>query len=97
MTVALCRSNSSIASKLDASSRTDLGSGTTASGLPAGAAGRVYLAPAFPFGWIDEPPSVNRLLGLSLVGSYALAGRLPGVSAGRSPGFLPSVLPDRTR
>jgi len=26
--------------------------------------GRVYLAPTLPFGWIDEPPSVNRLLGL---------------------------------
>jgi iron complex transport system substrate-binding protein len=31
-------------------------------GLPAVAPGRVYLAPAVPFGWIDEPPSVNRLL-----------------------------------
>ena len=26
--------------------------------------GRVHLAPRFPFGWIDRPPSVNRLLGL---------------------------------
>jgi iron complex transport system substrate-binding protein len=26
--------------------------------------GRLYLAPTLPFGWIDEPPSVNRLLGL---------------------------------
>ena len=68
MTIALCRSNSSIPSKLDASSRTDPGSGTTASGLPAVAQGRVYLAPALPFGWIDEPPSVNRLLGLLWAG-----------------------------
>jgi iron complex transport system substrate-binding protein len=37
-------------------------------GLPAVAQGRVYLAPAFPFGWIDEPPSVNRLLGLVWAG-----------------------------
>jgi iron complex transport system substrate-binding protein len=36
--------------------------------LPAVAQGRVYLAPALPFGWIDEPPSVNRLLGLLWVG-----------------------------
>ena len=26
--------------------------------------GRVYLAPTAPFGWIDRPPSVNRLVGL---------------------------------
>ncbi len=65
--------------------------------LPAVAQGRVYLAPALPFGWIDEPPSVNRLLGLAMGGSYALSGGLPGGSAGRSPGFLPPVLPDRAR
>jgi iron complex transport system substrate-binding protein len=37
-------------------------------GLPAIAQGRVYLAPSLPFGWIDEPPSVNRLLGLLWAG-----------------------------
>ena len=26
---------------------------------------RIYLAPTAPFGWIDRPPSVNRLIGLS--------------------------------
>jgi iron complex transport system substrate-binding protein len=26
--------------------------------------GRVHLAPALPFGWVDLPPSVNRLIGL---------------------------------
>jgi iron complex transport system substrate-binding protein len=26
--------------------------------------GRIYLAPHLPFGWIDFPPSVNRLIGL---------------------------------
>ena len=36
--------------------------------LPAVAQGRVHLAPALPFGWIDEPPSVNRLLGLLWAG-----------------------------
>jgi iron complex transport system substrate-binding protein len=36
--------------------------------LPAIAQGHVYLAPALPFGWIDEPPSVNRLLGLLWAG-----------------------------
>jgi iron complex transport system substrate-binding protein len=29
---------------------------------------RVYLAPRLPFGWLDEPPSVNRLLGLQWLG-----------------------------
>lgn len=32
--------------------------------VAAGRAGRVYLAPSAPFGWIDSPPSVNRLPGL---------------------------------
>lgn len=26
--------------------------------------GRVYLSPVLPFGWIDRPPSLNRLIGL---------------------------------
>jgi iron complex transport system substrate-binding protein len=26
--------------------------------------GRVYLSPTLPFGWVDFPPSVNRLIGL---------------------------------
>ncbi len=33
-------------------------------GVPAVTNGRVYLAPATPFGFIDAPPSVNRLIGL---------------------------------
>jgi iron complex transport system substrate-binding protein len=32
--------------------------------LPAIEAGRIYLAPSVPFGWIDFPPSINRLIGL---------------------------------
>ena len=27
-------------------------------------AGRVHLSPKMPFGWVDFPPSVNRLIGL---------------------------------
>jgi iron complex transport system substrate-binding protein len=27
-------------------------------------AGRVHLSPKLPFGWVDFPPSVNRLVGL---------------------------------
>lgn len=33
-------------------------------GVAAVQAGRVHLAPGVPFGWIDFPPSVNRLIGL---------------------------------
>ncbi|TMJ74341.1 MAG: iron ABC transporter substrate-binding protein [Alphaproteobacteria bacterium] len=33
-------------------------------GLSAVSHKRVYLAPAYPFGWIDDPPGVNRLIGL---------------------------------
>lgn len=32
--------------------------------LKAAREGRVYLAPTAPFGWIDRPPSINRLIGL---------------------------------
>ena len=32
--------------------------------VPAVKSGRVYLAPNAPFGWIDFPPSINRLIGL---------------------------------
>jgi iron complex transport system substrate-binding protein len=32
--------------------------------VPAVRAGRFYLAPNLPFGWIDFPPSINRLIGL---------------------------------
>jgi len=33
-------------------------------GVDAVAQARVYLSPTAPFGWIDRPPSVNRLIGL---------------------------------
>ena len=33
-------------------------------GVAAAQAGRVHLAPKLPFGWVDFPPSVNRLIGL---------------------------------
>jgi iron complex transport system substrate-binding protein len=33
-------------------------------GIEAVQTGRVYLSPTAPFGWIDRPPSVNRLIGL---------------------------------
>jgi iron complex transport system substrate-binding protein len=45
--------------------------------LPALRAGRFYLVPRLPFGWLDEPPGVNRLVGLPW-----LASRLHGAAAG---------------
>ncbi|MEE4639087.1 MAG: ABC transporter substrate-binding protein [Wenzhouxiangella sp.] len=38
--------------------------------LPAVQAGRVYLAPMLPFGWIDRPPSLNRIIGLDWMASH---------------------------
>jgi iron complex transport system substrate-binding protein len=35
------------------------------SGLRAVRAGHAMIAPSEPFGWIEEPPSINRLLGLA--------------------------------
>lgn len=34
-------------------------------GIDAVRAGRVYLSPTAPFGWIDRPPSLNRMMGLT--------------------------------
>jgi hypothetical protein len=33
-------------------------------GIDAVQAGRVYLSPTAPFGWIGRPPSLNRMMGL---------------------------------
>ena len=30
--------------------------------------GRAFVAPSMPFGWLDEPPSINRLLGFAWLG-----------------------------
>ncbi len=37
--------------------------------LPAVAAGTYYKAPAFPYGWLSSPPSVQRYLGMLWLGS----------------------------
>ena len=39
---------------------------------------RLYLAPALPFGWIDEPPSVNRLIELLWTGHTLYPAVYPG-------------------
>ncbi|MCL4766581.1 MAG: iron ABC transporter substrate-binding protein [Hyphomicrobiaceae bacterium] len=39
--------------------------------------GRVYLAPTAPFGWIDRPPSINRLIGLAWLANLFHGDRFP--------------------
>ena len=39
--------------------------------------GRVYLSPTMPFGWVDFPPSVNRLIGLLWLGKVLYPDRFP--------------------
>src|SRR5262249_31144018 len=44
--------------------------------LAAVAQGRVFLAPTLPWGWIDEPPSVNRLIGPLWLAGVLEAGQI---------------------
>jgi len=39
--------------------------------------GHVYLAPGAPFGWLDEPPGVNRLIGLGWLAGVLAQGKPP--------------------
>ncbi|MGA8614882.1 MAG: iron ABC transporter substrate-binding protein [Xanthobacteraceae bacterium] len=39
--------------------------------------GRVYLSPTMPFGWVDFPPSVNRLIGLRWLSKVLYPDRFP--------------------
>ncbi len=39
---------------------------------------RVYLAPLLPFGWIDRPPSINRLIGIPWLQAKLFPGRFRG-------------------
>jgi iron complex transport system substrate-binding protein len=39
--------------------------------------GRVYLSPTLPFGWVDFPPSVNRLIGLWWLAKALYPARFP--------------------
>ena len=45
--------------------------------VPAVRARRVFLAPAVPFGWVDFPPSLNRLIGLRWLAHRLYPGRFP--------------------
>lgn len=46
-------------------------------GVAAAQAGRVHLAPKLPFGWVDFPPSVNRLIGLWWLAKILYPDRFP--------------------
>jgi iron complex transport system substrate-binding protein len=45
--------------------------------VPAAAAKRVYLAPRLPFGWIDQPPSINRTIGLRWMAALLYPEKFP--------------------
>ncbi|TCM82710.1 ABC transporter substrate-binding protein [Rhodovulum steppense] len=49
---------------IDADFAANVGAMPEWQGIPAVREGRVHLAPSAPFGFIDSPPSVNRLIGL---------------------------------
>jgi iron complex transport system substrate-binding protein len=46
-------------------------------GVAAAQLGRVYLAPTLPFGWVDFPPSANRLIGLWWLAKVLYPERFP--------------------
>ncbi|GHD40678.1 iron ABC transporter substrate-binding protein [Thalassobaculum fulvum] len=46
-------------------------------GIAAVKRGRVYLSPTAPFGWIDRPPSLNRMMGLKWLAGLFYPDRFP--------------------
>ena len=59
---------------------------------PAVRAGRVHLSPKLPFGWVDFPPSVNRLIGLWWLAKILYPEHFPEDLARADPRFLHAVL-----
>jgi iron complex transport system substrate-binding protein len=45
--------------------------------VPAVVAKHVYLAPRLPFGWIDQPPSINRAIGLRWIAGLLYPEKFP--------------------
>jgi iron complex transport system substrate-binding protein len=45
--------------------------------VPAVQAKRVFLAPRLPFGWIDAPPSINRIIGLRWIAGLLYPEKFP--------------------
>jgi iron complex transport system substrate-binding protein len=55
--------------------------------------GHALVAPALPFGWVEEPPSINRLLGLAWLSGHepaTLAATFNAVVYGRA--LMPTQL-----
>lgn len=48
------------------------------SGVTAVRDGRIYAAPALPFGWLDAPPGVNRLIGAKWLAKSLYGEAIPG-------------------
>lgn len=46
-------------------------------GITAVQRGRVYLSPTAPFGWIDRPPSINRIIGLKWLAAVFYPDQFP--------------------
>lgn len=49
---------------------------------------RVHVAPILPFGWLDGPPGVNRLIGLPWLLARLYPGRQPMLEPARADGFI---------
>jgi iron complex transport system substrate-binding protein len=69
----------------DAGFRAGIAADPLWSGLEAVRAGRVYQAPALPFGWFDAPPGANRLIGIRWLAHVLY------------PDLFPQALDDATR
>ena len=54
----------------DPAMRATLDQSDTWRSLRAVRAGHAFVAPALPFGWVDEPPSINRLLGVAWLSGH---------------------------
>jgi iron complex transport system substrate-binding protein len=48
---------------------------------------RVYLAPTAPFGWIDRPPSLNRIIGLKWLAGLFYPDKFPADLRGTTRDF----------
>ena len=64
-------------------------------GISAVRDGRVYLSPRAPFGWIDRPPSINRMMGLKWLAGLFFPDRLEGRPANRYKRVLQALVPCR--
>lgn len=60
--------------------------------VPAVKAGHVLVEPEVPFGWIEEPPSINRLLGLAWLSERGGAAGSGAAGSGAATGTVLSAL-----